>query len=102
MVCIICKKTEEELRIDNSQEIADIDKVISIIDDKIKEIMLGQISEQEKIGEKTFNNCMGETGKYCQNCTYVEHVDDVEYFWCKMHKKTFSLSVNSIIKQLKN
>ena len=44
---------------------------------------------------------MGETGKYCRNCSYIESVDDIEYFWCKMHKKTFSLSAGSIVKQLR-
>jgi len=96
MVCIICKKTEEGLKKDNLQEISDIDKVISIIEGKIN---VPTNNDDSEYIHKDSNNCMGENGKYCKNCNYIEPVDGVEYFWCKMYKKSFSFTKKDI-KQL--
>jgi rubrerythrin len=48
MVCFICKRTEEELKPHDSQEIADMDKVISTIEGKIYTGKIYTMRESEK------------------------------------------------------
>jgi hypothetical protein len=97
MVCIICKKTENELKNENALEIDNINKVLTILNDKINKSTREKTSEIEN--NKDYKNCNGENGKYCLNCDFIESVDDKEYYWCKTYKKTFSFSLDFNIKQ---
>ena len=102
MVCIICKRSEEELRRSNFQEISDIDKVLAVIEEKINTEILSMNANNSKSDDKNSSNCMGEVGKYCRNCSNVESVDDKQYFWCKIYKKSFDITFPSnTLKQLK-
>jgi hypothetical protein len=92
MECLICKKSNEVLLEENSKELDKIDKVLSIMKDKIKEIENNTQDTQTKFNvneKKNYSNCLGKTGDYCQDCSFSEPVDDKGYFWCEKYKITF-------------
>ena len=101
MECKICKITTDELKNRNSRIIDNIDRTILIINEKIAD-EIEVINNVSPITDgKDSDNCMGETGKYCKTCQYVEFADDVECYWCKKFRKIFILSENTATKQLR-
>jgi Zn finger protein HypA/HybF involved in hydrogenase expression len=94
MICAICKRTEDDLKKLNAEEIANIETVLSIIQDKIKKTMEASatIPAIQPKSEINNENCSGETGEHCKKCNQSHSIDEANYYWCEKYKLSVDIS----------
>jgi hypothetical protein len=95
MVCIFCKRNEDDIKKTNAEEIKSIESKMAIIHNKIMTIVEGKTSEALPEMQP---NCSGETSRECSNCSQSHSIDDANYYWCEKYSVSFNISKNENIK----
>jgi len=98
MKCVLCKKTEKEyLKIKS----AHISKIKRKVKGAIK-IINTNIANLQKIHNEKYDNKLGHSidfskeceslnNENCKTCSKCESIDNMGYFWCSYHKKSFKM-----------